>query len=234
MDPYGQALLDYHRSGVDASFILRRDDGFEAVLSAASFFDAANFSELERHALDLCEGKVLDIGAGAGRHALALQHRGLEVTAVDILPEAVFVMRERGVREALPHDVMTLENRTFDTLLMLMNGIGLVGTPSELDRFLSHAAHLVNVGGCLLCDSIDVSKTTDPVHVRYREKNVRKKRYPGQQFYSASHAHRTGPLFPWLHLDFATLSDHARINQWAAELVVSSEDGHYLAKLTKA
>jgi 2-polyprenyl-3-methyl-5-hydroxy-6-metoxy-1,4-benzoquinol methylase len=233
MKPYAQALLHYHRTGVDSKFVLRRDDGFEAAVSVAAFFDDAHFSEMEQRALDLCRGKILDIGAGAGRHALALQRMGFEVTAVDILPEAVYVMRERAVREALPHDVMTIENRTFDTLLMLMNGIGMVGTPSELDRFLSHAAHLVNEGGCLLCDSIDVSKTADPVHIRYREKNVRKNRYPGQQFYAASYDHETSPLFPWLHLDFAMLQAHAVRNEWSAELIFSEEDGHYLAKLTR-
>jgi len=234
MTPYGRALLNHHRTAIDSKFVLRRDDGFEAVISTATFFDDTHFSELEQRALDLCRGKVLDIGAGAGRHALELQRRGLEVCAVDILPEAVFVMRERGVREALPHDVMTIENRTFDTLLMLMNGIGMVGTPSELDRFLAHAGHLINEGGCLLCDSIDVSKTADPIHVRYREKNVRKKRYPGQQFYTASYENETSTLFPWLHLDFATLEAHARNHHWTAELVLSEGDGHYLAKLTKS
>jgi len=233
MTPYGRALLSYHWTGFDSSFVLRRDDGFVATISAANFFDDSLFPELEQRALDSCHGRVLDIGAGAGRHALALQRRGLEVCAIDILPEAVFVMRERGVREALPHDVMTMEGRTFDCLLMLMNGIGMVGTPSELDRFLAHAAHLVNESGCLLCDSIDVSKTTDPVHVRYREKNVRKNRYPGQQFYSMSYENETSALFPWLHLDFVTLEAHAKNNQWAAELIFSGEDGHYLAKLTK-
>jgi len=233
MTPYGQALLNYHRTGVDSKFVLRRDDGFEAAIANASLFDSSHFSELEQRALDFCRGKVLDIGAGAGRHSLELQRRGLEVTAVDILPEAVFVMRARGVREALPHDVMTIEGRSFDTLLMLMNGIGMVGTPSELDRFLAHAAHLVNPGGCLLCDSIDVSKTTNPIHIRYREKNVRKNRYPGQQFFTASYANETSALFPWLHLDFATLEAHARRSGWVAKHICSEDDGHYLAQLTK-
>jgi len=233
MIPFGKALLNYHQTGIDSPFILKRDDGFTATISTASFFNDSNFPELEQRALDLCRGKVLDVGAGAGRHALALQSRGLEVCAIDIVPDAVFVMRERGVRDAHPYDVMTMEERTFDTLLMLMNGIGLVGVPSELDRFLAHASHLLNAGGCLLCDSIDVSKATDPIHVRYREKNVRKGRYPGQQFYSAHYETGVSPLFPWLHLDFNMLAGHARNNHWNAELILSESDGHYLAKLTK-
>jgi SAM-dependent methyltransferase len=233
MIPFGHALLDYHRTGIDSTFVLKRDDGFAATISTSTFFNDTNFPELEQRALDLCRGKVLDIGAGAGRHALALQRKGLEVCAIDNVADAVFVMRERGVIEAHPYDVMTMENRTFDTLLLLMNGIGMVGVPSELDRFLHHASHLVNEGGCLLCDSIDVSKTTDPVHVRYREKNLRKNRYPGQQFYSAVYGSEVSALFPWLHLDFATLAAHAQRNGWIAELIHSEDDGHYLAKLTR-
>lgn len=234
MTPYGRALLNYHRTAVDAPFVLQRDDGFTATVSVGAFFDDSYFSELEQGALALCRGKVLDIGAGAGRHALELQRRGLQVWAIDILPEAVLVMKERGVRETLLGDVMAWEGPTFDTLLMLMNGIGMVGTPSQLDGFLAHATHLVAEGGCLLCDSIDVSKTTDPLHVRYREKNLLKKRYPGQQFYTASFENKASALFPWLHLDFATLDAHARKNRWAAELVHSCEDGRYLARLTKS
>jgi len=233
MTPYGQAILEYHRTGIDAPFFLKRDDGFVANLSMAASFDDSHFPELEQRALDLCRGKVLDIGAGAGRHALALQRKGLEVYAIDIVPEAVFVMKERGVLDVHPYDVMTLENRTFDTLLILLNEIGLVGTPAELDRLLSHAGHLVNPGGCLLCDSIDVLKATDLVQVRYREKNERKGRYPGQQFYSASYGNQTGSLFPRLHLDFAMLQAHAARNQWNAELIFSDENGRYLARLIR-
>lgn len=233
MSPYGRALLDYHRTGIDAPFILRRDDGFEAAISTASFFDGSHFPPMERLALDLCRGKILDIGAGAGRHTLELQRRGLDVSAVDILPEAISVMKERGVRQVIEADVMALETGPFDTLLMLMNGIGMVGTPSEVDRFLHHASHLLQPGGCVLCDSIDVSRTTDPVHVRYREKNLRKNRYPGQQFYSAVYAGESSPLFPWLHLDFPTLAALAHRRRWTAELLVANDDGTYLAKLTR-
>jgi 2-polyprenyl-3-methyl-5-hydroxy-6-metoxy-1,4-benzoquinol methylase len=233
MTPFGRALLDYQQTGQDAHFTLERDDGFSARVPVAEFFDDVRFSELEQRALDLCRGHILDIGAGAGRHALALQRQGKEVCAIDILPEAVDVMKQRGVKEVLLGDVMSMEDRTFDTLLMLMNGLGMVGTPSELGRFLHHAGHMLRAGGSLLCDSIDVAHTSDPVHVRYREKNIQRNRVPGQQFYTAIYGGETSALFPWLHLDFATLEANANKRGWKAELAFSGQAGHYLAKLTK-
>jgi 2-polyprenyl-3-methyl-5-hydroxy-6-metoxy-1,4-benzoquinol methylase len=233
MTPFGRALLDYQQTGKDAHFTLERDDGFSARIPVAEFFDDTRFSELEQRALDLCHGQILDVGAGAGRHALALQRQGKNVCALDILPEAVEVMKQRGVKEVLLGDVMSMEERTFDTLLMLMNGLGIVGTPSELGRFLHHAGHMLRPGGCILCDSIDVSQTTDPVHVRYREKNISRNRVPGQQFYTAVYGGETSALFPWLHLDFATLEANAVKRGWSAERIFAEKDGHYLAKLTK-
>ena len=98
MDSYGQALLDFHNGILSATINVHRDDGLADPLPAAVFFrNAPEFSPIEQAALALCKGEVLDIGAGTGCHSLALQERGLRILAIDISPQAVEIMKQRGV-----------------------------------------------------------------------------------------------------------------------------------------
>ena len=112
--------------------------------------------ELEVLALQQCRGSVLDVGAGAGCHALALQRRGLQVTALDISEGAVEAMQRQGVRQVLRQDIFQLKGAAYDTLLMLMNGIGIAGTLEGLERFLEHAKTLLRPGGQILLESSDI------------------------------------------------------------------------------
>lgn len=63
---------------------------------------------------------------------------------------------------------MVISDVRFDTLLMLTNGIGMVGTLDRLTQFLLHAKEITTDGGQIICDSIDVSVTTDPNHITHR------------------------------------------------------------------
>jgi SAM-dependent methyltransferase len=226
--------MAYHSGRRDASFAIIRDDGFQQTVPVRVFFETARFPDIEARALQLCHGKVLDVGAAAGRHSLELQRRGLEVWSLDILPEAQRIMAERGVSRPIIGDVLRLDGHEFDTVLMLMNGIGIVGTPDCLDGFLRHAHHLVAAGGQILCDSIDVSATHTPVHISYRDKNIEEGRYPGQQRFKMCYENIMGEAFDWLHLDFASLSEHCKAAGWDCQLVSQEADGHYLARATRS
>lgn len=89
-------------------------------------------------------------------------------------------MKNRGVKKVIHSDILDVSNTRFDTLLMLMNGIGMVGKPKKLDQFLIKSKQLLNEKGIILFDSIDVSKTETPNHVVYREKNILNHRLPGE------------------------------------------------------
>ena len=112
--------------------------------------------EIERKALDMATGKTLDVGAGSGCHSLVLQEKGIDVTAIDISPLSVQTMKERGVKNVLEQDFFTLEGQ-FDTILMLMNGIGIVGTLERLPKFFRQLDNILAPGGQVLCDSSDIS-----------------------------------------------------------------------------
>ena len=159
MNSYGEALTAYYAGDSLASFTLRRNDGFEVVVPAEIFFVGHNFSSLETYALELCKGSILDIGAGAGRHSLKLIEKGHAVTALDMLPCLGEIMRVRGIENVVVSDIFSFSGARFDTLLMLMNGIGMVGSNEKLVEFLLKARDLTNDLGQIICDSIDVGVT---------------------------------------------------------------------------
>lgn len=222
--PHGAALRDFLAGKLDAEVIVRAEDGEEERTPARVFFrHAGEFSALDEAALDLCRGRVLDVGAGAGCHSLVLQARGLCTIALDVSPEAVEVMRRRGVLDVRCGDVFTFAGERFDTLLILMNGIGLVGTLDGLDRFLREVPRLVAEGGQILLDSFDPGPP-DP---------ERPHGYVGEMRFQLEYQGVRGAFYDFLFLDFETLYHHAEDAGWYCESIWQEDEGHYLARLMR-
>jgi len=73
--------------------------------------------DIEQKALQLCRGKVLDVGAAAGCHSIVLKKSGLSIVPVDVSEKAVEVMKARGLPEAKQADYFEMKNEKYDTLL---------------------------------------------------------------------------------------------------------------------
>ena len=231
--PHGAALLDYFKGDTSAAVVVHGDDGETETVPIRVFFRGpADFSALEEAALDLCRGRVLDAGAGSGCHSLVLQEQGLPVCAIDIAPEAVEVMRKRGVHDARCADVFSFEAEPFDTLLLMMNGIGVVGDLAGLDRFLVEVGRLLKPDGQILLDSYDPGWTEDPGKAVPAAAGARPNRYGGEMRFQLEYKGAMGPSLEWLFVDSATLADRARRAGWSCEVIWQEEEGHYLARLT--
>lgn len=225
--PLGRALLEHHRDGADEPLRLHSDLGEVDELPVDFFFrDEDELGELERIALEEARGRILDVGAGAGVHALALQERGHEVTAIDVVPAAVEVMEARGVEDARRADVFQFDDARYDTVLMLLNGIGMVGTLSGLERFLTSAPRLLAGGGQLLLDSADL---------RPRVGGDRREdgRYAGEVHLQLEYRGERGAPYPQLYVDPETLASRAEERGWRVEVLARAEAGEYLARLTR-
>jgi len=234
MEPFGKALVAYLGGDSSADVIVRRDDGQETALPASLFFrDESDFTELEKTAMELCEGRVLDIGAGAGSQSVVLQRKGYPVTAMDISPEAVAVAKRRGVTDVLCADILSFEGGPFDTLLMMGHGIGMVETIEGLKRFLVHARSLLAADGQLLLDSLDVRVTRDSENLAYHEANRKAGRYIGEIRMQFEYQGVKGPYCGWLQVDAETLREHAKSAGWQCEIVYQGENGDYLARLSR-
>jgi SAM-dependent methyltransferase len=232
--PHGKALLDFHNGETSAEILVHGDDGETEVVPIRVFFRGpSEFSALEEAALDLCRGRVLDAGAGAGCHTLVLQEQECSVCAIDIAPEAVEVMRKRGVKDARCADVFHFQGGPFDTLLLMMNGIGVVEDLAGLDRFLADADRLVAPGGQILLDSYDPDWTDDPDDVAASQARVSAGRYSGEMRFRLEYQGKKGPTLGWLFLGAALLAERAMKAGWHCDVVWREEEGHYLARLTR-
>lgn len=180
MDVWGAIYTD-HLEGLVQTHSIERDDGLENQLpSALAYFEAPR-SEMERAYLDALDGPVLDVGAGAGSHALYLEARGLPVTALDSSEGAVQVCRRRGCLDARRMDLrnLDLEPGYFSAIIVMGNTIGVHQTPATLPVLLRNLAVAARSGGRLLAAMLDPLDTNDPVHLRYHQQNCERGQPPG-------------------------------------------------------
>jgi len=187
--------------------------------------------EVDRAALSLARGRVLDVGAGVGCLSLILQEGERSVTAVEVIPEAVEIMAKRGVRDAREGRIEDLpRRREFDTLLLLMNGAALAGTMAGLPRLLRTLAGVLAPGGHVLLDSTDVleegGEAAGPQAWEEGE-------YPGEFQYQMDFQGQRGAPFPQLFVDPGTLRKAAEEGGWRMELAWQGVQGDYLARLTR-
>jgi 2-polyprenyl-3-methyl-5-hydroxy-6-metoxy-1,4-benzoquinol methylase len=166
-DLLGSALLDYFNGNYTEDLLTETSISEEDVLPLPYLFRSyAEMPPLEQKALDLAKGKVLDVGCGAGSHALYLQEQGLEVLAIDISEGTVKVAQLRGVENTRHIDLLHLtgadsSEEKFDTILLLMNGTGIFQKMDEVSNYLQHLKSLLAPGGQILIDSSDLQYMYD-------------------------------------------------------------------------
>lgn len=236
-DPHARALLAYEAGDEDARLTVIDDLGDVESLPAAWFFrSVAEMPDLERLALGSCRGRVLDVGAGAGSHALALQDRGLVVTAVEILPELVELLRRRGVVDARPGSLHEPPSGRWDTVLLLMNGWGLAETLSGLERFLSKAHRLVGPGGRIIADSTDLRLLATGQGAEEGEEDPIREdgRYVGEIQFQLEFDGSRGDPFSYLYVDPDTLARVAGRTGWRVRIAGRGPNGAFLSLLGRS
>jgi SAM-dependent methyltransferase len=229
-DPLGASLNDFTHGNTSAKLIVKSNITEDSEIPVEYLFrDEEEMPLIERKALALCRGKVLDVGAAAGCHSVLLQQRGLEVFPIDISAKAVEVMKNRGLTNARQADFFELTDEKYDTLLFMMNGIGICGELENLDRFFKKAKELLNPGGQILLDSSDIiymyEEDDGSVEI---DMNAA---YYGEVEYQMQYGDCAGPKFNWLFVDFETLSYYADRNGFTCELILEGEHYDYLARL---
>lgn len=229
-DLLGRAILDYQirKKPVFIDTCTNLTDWDE--LEIAYFFrDYNEMPQIEQKALDLCKGKVLDVGCGAGSHALHLQKKGVELTAIDISAHAVKVCKNRGINNVYCKNVLDVAEK-YDTILMLMNGTGIFQILNQTSEYLQLLKSLLNQGGQILIDSSDLIYLFDEDEdgskwIPYNGK------YYGELDFTIRY-NNDEESFPWLYLDFNTLKRACEANQLNCELIVEGENYDYLARIT--
>lgn len=229
-DPIGRAIADFFEKGKAPDIQIETNYTEGELLSPAYFFRTENqLPEIETKALDLCKGKVLDVGAAAGCHALILQNKELDVTALEKSKLAASVMKKRGVQKVFCTDVFHFHKNGFDTILLLMNGTGIGGTLEGLKNLLIHLKKLLNPGGQILIDSSDISylfeEEDGSVWV-----DLTNDGYFGEMEYELTYNNEIS-RFKWLFVDYEKLTSIADSAGLKCSLIVTGNHSDYLAKL---
>jgi precorrin-6B methylase 2 len=216
--PLGRALAAYATGDAAATVVVYVEDEPPDPLLISYFFrEPSAMGAIDREALELARGAVLDVGACAGAHSVPLVQRGLAVTAIDVIPEAVEILRARGVADARVQSVWTLETPArFDTILALMNGTSVAGTAGRLVPLLERLRDLIATGGQLLIDSTQLEDDLGGAE---------------ELHYQLQFGGERGPPFPQLFVGEEELERGAADAGWEMR-VVAREGSRYLARLT--
>ena len=227
----GHAIADYHATGKASRLRVFSPMFDEDEIPVTTLFRTRDeMPGIEQEALKVAGGRILDVGAGAGCHTLALQAMEKRVTAIDISPLAVETMRQRGVKDVREQDFFSLDGQ-FDTILMLMNGIGIVGTLSRLPAFFMQVDHLLTSGGQLLCDSSDLCYLYEDEDGIIDLTGV--EGYYGELSYQLQYKAVKGEPFPWLFIDPETLCEQAAAHGFHCDILMRGPHYDYLARLTR-
>lgn len=232
-DLFGKAIFDFYTNNSPEDIITETSISEEDEMSVEYLFRSYNEMPLiEQKALQLAKGKTLDVGCGAGSHALSLQNeQNLNVVAIDISEKAIETSVLRGIKNAKVKNILDFEGEKFDTILLLMNGTGIFGKLKDCNKYLTKLKSLLNPGGQILIDSSDI------IYMFDEDEDGGKwipseNDYYGELIFNITYKKEKEEPFNWLYLDYKTLQNAAIANGLKCELVLEGEHYDYLARLS--
>lgn len=229
-DPIGKAIHEFEKKEKLEDIIVHSDLCEDDFMSVPYLFRSyEEMPPIEKMALDLCKGTILDVGSGAGCHSKYLVKQKMDVTAIDTSAGAINHLTTSKIK-ALNIDFFQLKEVKYDTILMLMNGIGIAGKLDKLSHFLAHAKSLLNHNGQIICDSTDIQYLyEDEEGGTWIDLNSN---YYGEMEFQMTYKNVKSDWFDWLYVDFDTLTKVAEKIGLKTEKLVDSENNQYLVKLT--
>ena len=231
-DPIGRAVYDFHYHSINQPIIVHSDDFDDDTIDTSYLFRTyKQMPALEKKAISLCSGTILDVGACAGPHSVYLQQKGFEVTALETSALCCEVLKDRNITKIVQQDIFKFNGQTFDTILLLMNGTGIAGSLSGLEVLLHHLKTLLNPGGQILIDSSDL------IYLFEEEDgsaliDISAGKYYGELTFQTEYKNWVSRPFSWLYADLNNLEDAIEKNQLKLKKVFKGQHYDYLAQIT--
>ncbi|WP_221409102.1 class I SAM-dependent methyltransferase [Reichenbachiella versicolor] len=224
-DIHGQAIKDYYR-GEESPLLLYNSYGEPEEMPVEVFFrDEHDFTYLEHLAISACEGKILDLGAGAGTHSLFLQALGYDVEAVDNSLGCATIMRDQGIKNVI-HDNYQNITKKYDTILMLMNGIGIAGKLNNIPELIEKCFNMLEPDGKIIFDSSDITYL-------YDSETPRPEHYYGEIRYQYEYKGEKSNWFDWVYVDSGKIQEICNRMNLSCEILTKGDDDQYLGCITK-
>lgn len=227
-DAFGHLLMDL-AAGQSVVEVVERDDG--CVFTGDPSYYLAPFRRWwpqERRAMRFVRGRVLDVGCGAGRVAVHLQERGLDVVGIDVSPLAIEVARRRGLADARlgTLDTALAVGESFDTILLLGHNLGLLGGERQGRRLLRRLAGVATERGRLLAGSYDPYEDASALARRYHARNRERRKLGGVERLRIRYQQYATP---WFDVLFASREEVSRISDrsgWAVSRFIDHGAGY--------
>jgi len=241
-DAYGQQIWDYLNGkktyGKEAYEIIERDDGSMGLSSGAPayFQDFKNWPKHQKQAIKFAKGKVLDIGAGAGRVSLYLQKRGFDVVAIDNSPLAIKVCKKRGVKKTKVMSIDEVDKfkpSSFDTIIMYGNNFGLFGSFKKAKKLLKMLYRITSENALIIAESNDPYKTDNTTHLQYHQFNKKRGRMPGQLRIRVRFEKYIGEWFDYLLVSKKEMQEILKNTGWRVKKFIDFEKSFYIAIIEK-
>ncbi len=237
-DAYGQTLLAQFKHKTPTAEIIERDDNYIDTGSddGLYFTEYAQWSPLERRAVEFAAGRILDIGCGAGRHALYLQEKGFDVTGIDNSPGAIKVCKLRGLKKALVRpieDAGKFKANSFDTIQMFGNNFGLFGNFENARLILKKFARITAPDAQIIAGTRNPYQTTEPEHLQYLRLNKRRGRMGGQLKIRARFGKTIGEWFDYLFVSPTEMQNILKETDWQIKKFIEPEAANYFAVIGK-
>ena len=237
-DAYGQQLLAQYYSREATVEIIERDDNYIDTGSDAGmyFSEYRQWSPLEKRAVKLVKGRVLDVGCGAGRHALYLQEKGFDVTGIDNSPGAIKVCKLRGLKKAIVRpidDADKFKPNSFDTIQMFGNNFGLLGSRENAGKILKKMFRITSPEARIIAKTLNPYKTDNPLHLPYLHANRKRGRMGGQIKMRVRFGKTIGEWFDYLFVSPAEMQEIINAGDWQIEEFLDAEEANYIAVIKK-
>ena len=235
-DAFGHLLESIERGREEHVEIVERDDG--TFFTGGGRHYVASFREwpaVERRALRLARGRVLDLGSGPGRVLLELQRRGIDATGIESGPVVARVARRRGARNVKlmrVEDVDRVRGK-FATVVMYGNNFGMLGTVAKTRRLLRKLHGVTTADARILAGNMDPYSTRDPLHLAYHERNRRRGRPPGAIRIRLRYQNVVTRWLDWLFVSIPELEEIVDGTGWHVARVYDDETPLYVAVLEK-
>lgn len=237
-DAFGKQLLAQYNNETRFAEIIEREDllidfGSDSGLYFTEFDE---WSPLEQYAISLAKGRILDVGCGAGRHALYLQEKGFDVTGIDLSPGAIEVSRRRGLKKTLVRpiaEVDKFEENSFDTILMLGNNFGLFGSFDRARAILQKMSRITAPAAQIIAGTRNPYITEDAQHLEYHELNRQRGRMPGQIRIRVRYGKAVGEWFDYLFVSPEEMLEIVKDTDWQIKEFIATEHADYFAVIHK-